>query len=78
MTGIAEAHPRIVAAFAGLALIVLFLKMGMSDQAGNEHAGSVKVTTSSRTQVSRGDPLVKRTRVSWLGSKEAATQARAH
>ena len=28
------------AAFAGLALIILFLKMGMSDQAGNEHAGS--------------------------------------
>jgi hypothetical protein len=41
----------IVAAFAGLALIILFLKMGMSDQAGNEHAGSVKVSTSSLTQV---------------------------
>jgi len=41
----------IVAAFAGLALIILFLKMGMSDQAGNEHAGSVKGTTSSLTQV---------------------------
>ena len=41
----------IVAAFAGLALIILCLKMGMSDQAGNEHAGSVKVTTSSPTQV---------------------------
>jgi hypothetical protein len=27
------------------------LKMGMSDQAGNEHAGSVKVSTSSLTQV---------------------------
>ena len=40
----------IVAAFAGLALIILFLKMGMSDQAGNEHAGSVKGTTSSPTQ----------------------------
>ena len=38
----------IVAAFAGLALIILFLKMGMSDQAGNEHAGSVvKGTTLS-------------------------------
>ena len=41
----------IVAAFAGLALIILLLKMGMSDQAGNEHAGSVKGTTSSLTQV---------------------------
>ena len=41
----------IVAAFAGLALIILFLKMGMSDQAGNEHAGSVKGTTLSLTQV---------------------------
>ena len=41
----------IVAAFAGLALIILFLKMGMSDQAGNEHAGLVKGTTSSLTQV---------------------------
>jgi hypothetical protein len=41
----------IVAAFGGLALIILFLKMGMSDQAGNEHAGSVKGTTSSLTQV---------------------------
>jgi hypothetical protein len=41
----------IVTAFAGLALIILFLKMGMSDQAGNEHAGSVKVTTSSLTEV---------------------------
>jgi hypothetical protein len=41
----------IVAVFAGLALIILFLKMGMSDQAGNEHAGSVKGTTSSLTQV---------------------------
>jgi hypothetical protein len=38
-------------AFAGLALIILFSKMGMSDQAGNEHAGSVKVTTSSLTHV---------------------------
>ena len=33
----------IVTTFAGLALmIVLFLEMGMSDQAGIEHAGSVK------------------------------------
>ena len=38
------------AAFAGLALIILFLKMGMSDQAGGEHAGSRNVTTSGRTQ----------------------------
>ena len=29
----------IVAAFAGLALIILLVKMGMSNQAGNEHAG---------------------------------------
>jgi hypothetical protein len=41
----------IVPAFAGLALIILLLKMDMSDQAGNEHAGSVKGTTSSLTQV---------------------------
>jgi len=32
----------IVAAFAGLALIILLLKMGMSNQSGNEHAGTVK------------------------------------
>ena len=38
------------AAFAGLALIILFLKMGMSDQADSEHAGSRNVTTSGRTQ----------------------------
>jgi hypothetical protein len=41
----------IVAAFAGLALIMLLLKMGMNNQASNEHVGSVKVTTSSLTQV---------------------------
>jgi len=39
------------AAFAGLALIILFLKMGMSDQAGIEHAGSVKESHSSLTQI---------------------------
>jgi hypothetical protein len=33
-----------------LALIILFFKMGMSDQAGSEHAGSRNVTTSGRTQ----------------------------
>ena len=42
----------IVATFAGLALmIVLFLEMGMSDQAGIEHAGSVKESHSSLTQI---------------------------
>jgi hypothetical protein len=41
----------IVAAFAGLALIILLLKMGMSKQSGNEHAGTVKGATSSLTQV---------------------------
>jgi hypothetical protein len=41
----------IVAAFAGLALIILLLKMGMSNQSGNEHAGTVKGATSSLTQV---------------------------
>ena len=42
----------IVAAFAGLALIILLLlKMGMSNQAGNEHAGTVKGATPSLTQV---------------------------
>jgi hypothetical protein len=38
----------IVAAFAGLALIILFLKMGMSDQAGNERAVTVKGATLSQ------------------------------
>jgi hypothetical protein len=41
----------IFAAFAGFALIILLLKMGMSDQAGNEHAGTVKEATPSLTQV---------------------------
>ena len=41
----------IVAAFAGLALILLLLKMGMSNQADNEHAGTVKGATPSLTQV---------------------------
>jgi hypothetical protein len=41
----------IVPAFAGLALIILLLKMGMSNQSGNEHAGTVKGATSSLTQV---------------------------
>ena len=42
----------IVAAFAGLALIILMLlKMGMSNQADNEHAGTVKEATPSLTQV---------------------------
>ena len=42
----------IVAAFAGLALIILLLlEMGMSNQAGNEHAGTVNEATSSLTQV---------------------------
>ena len=42
----------IVAAFAGLALIILMLlKIGMSNQAGNEHAGTVNEATSSLTQV---------------------------
>ena len=42
----------IVATFAGLALmIVLFLEMGMSDQARIEHAGSVKESHSSLTQI---------------------------
>ena len=42
----------IVAAFAGLALIILMLlKMGMGNQAGNEHAGTVKEATPSLTQV---------------------------
>jgi hypothetical protein len=42
----------IVATFAGLALmIVLFLKMGMSDRAGIELAGSVKASHSSPTRI---------------------------
>jgi hypothetical protein len=42
----------IVAAFAGLALIILMLlKMGMGNQAGNEHAGTVKGATPSVAQV---------------------------
>jgi hypothetical protein len=40
----------IVGAFAGLALIIMLVKMGMSNQAGNEHAGSVNATNSSLTQ----------------------------
>ena len=39
------ASTMIVAAFAGLALIMLLLKMGMSNQAGNQHAGTVKGAT---------------------------------
>jgi hypothetical protein len=39
------------AAFAGVALIILLSKMGMSSQASKEHAGSVKGATSSLTQV---------------------------
>ena len=42
----------IVAAFAGLALIIMMLlKMGMGNQAGNEHAGTVKGATPSVAQV---------------------------
>ena len=42
----------IVAAFAGLALIsLMLLEMGMSNQAGNEHAGTVNGTTLSLSQV---------------------------
>jgi hypothetical protein len=42
----------IVAAFAGLALtILMLLKMGTSNQAGNEHAGTVNEATPSLTQV---------------------------
>ena len=41
----------IVAAFAGLALIIIVVKMGMSNQAGNEHAGTVKGATPSVIQV---------------------------
>jgi hypothetical protein len=40
----------IVAAFAGLALtILMLLKMGTSNQAGNEHAGTMKEATPSTT-----------------------------
>ena len=42
----------IAAAFAGLALIsLMLLEMGMSNQAGNEHAGTVNGTTLSLSQV---------------------------
>ena len=42
----------IVAAFAGLALIILMLlKMGMSNQSGNEHAGTVTGATPSVIQI---------------------------
>jgi hypothetical protein len=42
----------IVAAFAGLALIILMLlEIGTSNQADNEHAGTVKEATPSLTQV---------------------------
>jgi hypothetical protein len=42
----------IVAAFAGLAVIILMLfKMSASNQAGNEHAGTVEGDASSLTQV---------------------------
>ena len=41
----------IVAAFAGLALIIVLAKMGMRNQAGNEHAGTVKGATPSVIQV---------------------------
>ena len=44
-------QPLIVAAFAGLALIIVLAKMGMSNQAGNEHAGTVKGATPSVIQV---------------------------
>jgi hypothetical protein len=48
-----KAVPTLIgAAFAGLALIILLSKMGMSNQTGDEHAGSVKNgATSSLTQV---------------------------
>jgi hypothetical protein len=45
----------IVAAFAGLALIIMLVKMGMSNQAGNERAGSVNATNSSPLVRSSGD-----------------------
>jgi hypothetical protein len=38
----------IVAALAGLALIIVLAKMGISDQAGDERAGTVKGATSSQ------------------------------
>jgi hypothetical protein len=42
----------IVATFAGLALIIMMLlKVGMGNQAGNEHAGTVKGATPSVAQV---------------------------
>ena len=42
----------IVATFAGLALIIMMLlKIGMGNQAGNEHAGTVKGATPSVAQV---------------------------
>ena len=42
----------IVAAFAGLALIILMLlKIGTSNQSSNEHAGTVKETTPGVTPV---------------------------
>ena len=41
----------IVAAFVGLALIILLLQMGMSNQVDNEHAGTVKEATPSPTHV---------------------------
>ena len=45
----------IVAAFAGLALIILMLlKMGMGNQVGIEHAGTVKGATPSVAQVPIG------------------------
>jgi hypothetical protein len=39
------------AAIAGFALIALLVEMGMSNQAGNEHAGTVKGATPSVAQV---------------------------
>ena len=39
----------IVAALAGLAVIIVLAKMGISDQAGDEHAVTVKGATSSLT-----------------------------
>jgi len=41
----------IVAAFAGLALIIVLAKMGIRNQAGNEHAGTVKGAIPSVIQV---------------------------
>ena len=46
----------IVAAFAGLALIILMLlKIGMSNQAGNEHADTVKRSHSQSDPSTRLD-----------------------